>query len=210
MSLRSVTVTFHEAAHAVIAWKLRLLHKSGASIIPTDHYRGRIVALRGRGGDPLLSNADSARLRVERQVMLALAGMEAERKYTGRPAQRYRENPKSDWNIAIDNLSTICWPSSDAFPVYRKLLRIRTRDMVEFYWPQIEAVAAALMKHKTLTRDQIISTIYASVPKPSHATIRGLRASDKQTVTLAANYAVASRRGSGKEKGVAMFNSPER
>jgi hypothetical protein len=154
-------VAYHEAGHAVIAWKLHLLRKAGASIVSDGGSAGRVHTKRGRGDNPELSYSDSARLRVERSVMLSMAGIEAQRKYS--PSSVRHGHGGSDRDHAIDMLMCVSEPTSDEFPVYEKLLRIRTRAMVNRWWPQIEAVAAKLLKCETLTLKQIRDVIDESM-----------------------------------------------
>ena len=46
--MEETTVAYHEAGHAVIAWRLHLLHKKGASIVPNKSSFGRVAAIVGR------------------------------------------------------------------------------------------------------------------------------------------------------------------
>jgi hypothetical protein len=93
--------------------------------------------------------------------MLSMAGIEAQRKY--RPGSVRHHHGGSDRDNAINMLMHVSDPTSDEFPVYEKLLRIRTRALVNRWWPQIEAVAAKLLKCETLTRKQICDVIDESM-----------------------------------------------
>jgi hypothetical protein len=154
-------LAYHEAGHAAIAWRLRLLRKKGASIVANEYSAGRVHTNLGRGDNPEFSYSDSARFRVERNVMCSMAGIEAQRKCRPSSVRHYHES--IDRENAIDWLTRLSEPSNDEFPVYWKLLRIRTRAMVNLFWPQIEAVAAKLLASKTLTREQIRGVIHESM-----------------------------------------------
>jgi hypothetical protein len=155
--MKETTVAYHEAGHAVIAWRLNMLRKKGASIVREEENVGRVHTHSGRGERPDATSSDSARLRVERGVMLSLAGVEAQRQHSPHSVRRYHW--ASDRQQAIDMLMFIAEPSSDEFPIYWKLLKVRTRAMVRSHWPQIQAVAARLLVSKSLTSDQIREVI---------------------------------------------------
>jgi hypothetical protein len=157
---KETTVAYHEAGHAVIAWRLHLLRKKGASILREAEDVGRVHTHSGRGERPDVSWNDRAHLRVERSVVLSLAGVEAQRKYS--PSSVRGHHWASDRDQAIRMLSCIAEPSGDEFPIYWKLLKIRTKEMVRFHWRQIEAVAARLLISKSLSGDQIREVIIES------------------------------------------------
>ncbi len=157
---KGTTVAYHEAGHAVIAWRLHLLRKKGASILREEDEAGRVWTHSGHGERPDLSWSDSSRLRVERSVILSLAGIEAQRRYSPGSVRSYHGS--SDREEAMKMLSHVAEPSSDEFPIYWKLLKIRTAAMVRSHWPHIEAVAARLLTSKSLTSDQIREVIVES------------------------------------------------
>jgi AraC-like DNA-binding protein len=160
--MNETLVAYHEAGHAVIALRLGLLRKKGASIVPNDYSSGRVHPRRGRGEDGDISNGQ-AQLLAERHVMICMAGIEAERRHNPRSARSWHF--ESDRDQAIDWLGTVCEFSSDQFAAYWKLLQIRTRDMVQAHWWRIEAVAARLLVSKTLTGDQIREVIQEAVQR---------------------------------------------
>jgi len=162
--MNETLVAYHEAGHAVIAWRLGLLRKKGASIVPNDYSSGRVHSRRGRGEDGHTSNSGQAQLLAERYVMLCMAGIEAQRRHNPRSARSWQF--ESDRDQAIDWLGTVCEFSSDQFAAYWKLLQIRTRDMVQLHWKQIEAVAARLLVSKTLTGEQVRQVIHESYGLP--------------------------------------------
>ena len=51
---------YHEAGHAVIAWRLGMLGKRGASIVPDVDSHGRVHTRRGRGEDGTVSSSNVA------------------------------------------------------------------------------------------------------------------------------------------------------
>jgi hypothetical protein len=103
-------------------------------------------------------------LRVEKSVVLALAGIEAQRAHS--PSSVRGHHWASDRDQAIRMLSFIAEPSGDEFPIYWKLLTIRTRGMVRSHWRQIEAVAARLLISKSLSADQVREVIDESYKMP--------------------------------------------
>ncbi|MGA3092642.1 MAG: hypothetical protein ABSD75_28925 [Terriglobales bacterium] len=148
----TISVAYHEAGHAVIAWRLHLLSNKGASVVPEEGSKGRVHHNRGRGDRPDTASTDSARARVERNVIVALADIEAQQKYSPSSVRSYHGT--TDRDHAIDMLMFITEPTSNEFPVHIKLLKLRARNMVRAHWPQIEVVAARLRVSKTLTGNE--------------------------------------------------------
>ena len=164
MSKHTELVAYHEAGHAVIAARFGLLHKKGVTIIPEKNISsGRVQSRMGRGvGVISYTSSGQAQLLAERHVMMCMAGIEAQRRHNPRSVRSWHF--ESDRDQAIDWLGTICDFSSDQFAAYWKLLRLRTRDLVQSEWWRIEAVAARLLVSKALTGDQVREVIARGIP----------------------------------------------
>jgi len=88
--------------------------------------------------------------RIENQVMVCLAGREAERIF--RPKKRGLCGAWTDNEEAQNFLHILVDEISPQFPVYWKLLLLRTQDTLStpVVWTAVEALATALLERETL------------------------------------------------------------
>lgn len=91
--------------------------------------------------------------RAERRIIVLFAGQIAERKVA--PRSRWRLGGSSDREQAMELFWHIAHPDEKAHNFHLALLWRKTECLVEGRWKPIEAVAAALLKHKTLTADEL-------------------------------------------------------
>jgi hypothetical protein len=92
----------------------------------------------------------ATRTRLESYAIACYAGYEAQKKFC--PSCEFSGD--DDENNASELL---CWVSSknETLQAHLTLARLQARDLVERYWKEIQAVAAALLEHKTLTPEQV-------------------------------------------------------
>ena len=84
---RRVATAFHEAGHAVVAWR-RGLKVHSATIVPTKDYSGMVR--RGSLGVRLdIDGSNRARLRAESAIVVCLAGPAAQRRHNPRSWRAY-------------------------------------------------------------------------------------------------------------------------
>jgi hypothetical protein len=142
-------IAYHEAGHVTACLRLGIgIGRAGVSIV-ADGGGGFTASHRGFRGNPEVGDTDRRRSRIEKNVVMILAGTAAQRKF--RPSSVRRMHGSSDRNQAINLLG--CLVGSDQeLDAWLKLLRIRAEHLVEnaFNWKVIEAVAAALMERKRL------------------------------------------------------------
>ena len=133
----------HEGGHAVTALAFRVPVWS-ASISPRKATFGRVIT-------PRLPAKH-----VDIKLYITLAGPLAHRRFA----------PRSNWltgdfNVACD---MICkgraWPAKKE--KYFALMSDRAEQIVEYFCPDIKVVAKALLKHETLTGDEISAVIRAA------------------------------------------------
>lgn len=155
-------VAIHEAGHLVAAHKLRVPFSGPnvITIIPSEEYSGRfthknILAFT----DGVFRDDDHSRLKMERIVQAALAGIEAQR-YLDPASIRCGES-YGDWDGGDDYYGAI--DLIDRFTsgnietqAYLELLRIRAQNLVTGIanWSCIKAIAASLVQSKSLSAPQ--------------------------------------------------------
>ena len=170
---RLACTAYHEAGHAVAHAEYglparRVTIKSGGDYLGACFGRRALLSRYG----PEWDSGDRNRLRMEKDVIILLAGGEAERRFSGR--SNY-VGAKSDREQAIDLL---CRFASDfyenpgqgkqrIFKTYFKLLELRARELVQnkINWIRIKAVAEKLLEKETLSRKEVSQTMVEAVLK---------------------------------------------
>ena len=151
---------YHEAGHAVAAVYYRTRLKR-ATIIPEGDTTGHCLqlppSLRGIDIEPTLRLEGLARDR----VMVSLAGRAAQLKFWSRGTRFY--HARSDYERAVDLLGRFT-RTTEELEAYMKLMVIRARYFIETWWPQISAVAEALLREKTLTGAQVKAITARTLP----------------------------------------------
>lgn len=147
----------HEAGHTVAAYYLnvRIEH---VTIVPAKDYRGRLkhTAVRfGRHG--LFDDSVRGTDRAERHIMVCYAGELAQRKLA--PRSKWHIGGSDDNQRAMDLFWHIASADEKTRNLHLALLWRRTEVLVEVRWKDIQAVAAALLKHGTLDADEVAVTI---------------------------------------------------
>ena len=152
---RLKATAYHEAGHANMAvWcSLRFHH---VTIVPDADKGslGHILYRIRRKGENFYYESLNPRLGswVEKQVLCLYAGGLAERKFTGR---RNLVGARSDRHQAYD-YGLLLYRA----PILKKYLAFmlsRAEDLIcgPLIWPHVELVAADLLKHGTLTEEQV-------------------------------------------------------
>jgi hypothetical protein len=175
-SKRALEATaYHEASHVLVA--LQLGFKVGpASIVPNEDSHGRscrYVYVRNPG-TYLPEGRDRADLKLQRNLIAALAGVEGQRMYSPRSLRNV--HGRSDHDEAAMHLARFGWEDEE-IKLFLPLARYRAKAILERCWEQVEALAAALMEKGTLTRSEILTaisveTLKAKPPRPASATLR--------------------------------------
>ena len=157
----NLSTAYHEAGHAVAAWRLNIvLRRKGVTIVP-DRERGsdgstfhRQVVSKNIEHDRSSRNV----LKAERLAQLSLAGEIAQRRYSPRSVRSYHS--KSDREKAIDTLSYFVADSRE-LEAWLKLLHIRTENMFSNpdVWRAVERLAAELMQRGTICRKEATEII---------------------------------------------------
>jgi hypothetical protein len=144
------------------AWHLEIPFGNGKhalSIVPEGTAQGHFLSkyiLRGCSFDVRTTGAD--RLKMERVVVVLLAGMVAQRRY--RPSSVRGWHGSSDFHSAVDLISYFA-KSDKETEAYFALLRIRAELEIErpSAWECVEAIATALLDRKTLSANEVVEII---------------------------------------------------
>lgn len=148
---------YHEAGHAIAAWRQRIAISS-VTIKPGEDYSGRLLF--GRSRTPNLDEAtDRARLWSERRIITALAGPIAQRKY--RPSSVRGWHAREDYHVAAD-LALHIQGSGKLATAYLRWLNVSTEALVSANWTHIEAVAAALLEGRTIAGKDVLAVLLAA------------------------------------------------
>jgi len=142
---------YHEAGHAVMA-RYFGMPVYGASVVGTEDSAGRVMHGIGRAKEIEVDESDG---KVEAVVCVAAAGYLASSRAVPRSQRDDRGTP--DRAAAIDWLDRIA-PDDEVLLFYR-LLRMRTDRYLAMKWHQVEAVAQALLEHKTLNKRELLQVI---------------------------------------------------
>ena len=157
---RLADTAHHEAAHAVAALYLRVKIKHVTIIPKADslgHLRSAVVRWTTDGMfDDSVRGID----RAERHIVVFYAGPFASRKYS--PRSRWRAGGSSDFESAALLFSHICGADGKYQLLYSKLLWRRAELMVELHWKEVQHLAAALLKSKTLDANEVRDEIALS------------------------------------------------
>ena len=147
----------HEAAHAVAAFHLRQPVRRATIVAKADshgHVLHRSLKF-GRHGefDRTLSGVH----RAESRIVVCYAGPIASRKL--HPKSQWRVGGRGDFESASGYLAHLEDNDKKCNDLYKKLLWRRAELLVNRRWKDIQAVAAALLKHRTIDADGIRSAI---------------------------------------------------
>jgi len=140
---------YHEAGHAIVCHKLgfRVVR---VTIVPTTSSVGHCThenMLRRVH----LEYGNYGRLRLEKTIMVCLAGQIAQRLWRPRSVRHYHSH--SDFRQAADlALHINC--SETAASAYLEWLSVRTKEIVGSSWRVIQAMATDLLEHGTITVKQ--------------------------------------------------------
>ena len=146
MKLKEQVTAYHEAGHFVVALFLHVPIKY-VTVNPDSDSNGHCrTGFRFRE-QQIYDLSDTTIIKFEKDVMVNLAGYEAARKF--RPSSVRRHHAASDRNNVIELISRAGAPNETS--LWIKLLTIRTRNLLEIRWNEVEKIAAALLERKWLS-----------------------------------------------------------
>ena len=151
------SIAYHEAGHVVAHWDLTGRTPTRATIEPSIGHLGHVDYKSLINKIHLgIDNSDMALLRVEKSIMIKLAGPIAQKRYSARSIRNYHASP--DWLGAID-IALRMNSSERAAMAYVGWLEYRTADLIEHQWQNVKRVAGALLRQKTLSKAELQKTL---------------------------------------------------
>jgi len=172
LKVEDTRTAFHEAGHAVLQIALGI-GCEGATIV--SNVKERSAGSSRHGGEygkdaqaPGESDDDVANLRLYaedafllRHAIADYAGAEALRRWDPARAD-WRDGADSDYDSAIDRINQIT-QDAESIKLLFKLARRRCQVLVEYYWPEIGAVASLLLEKRTGSGKQVRATFLRSL-----------------------------------------------
>ena len=161
MARGDLATAFHEAGHIAAAWS-RGLKLHSATIVPTPGFRGHTLHANPLRGIRLNLSLARVRDRAESAIVVYLAGPGAQQRHNPRSWRTHHGD--SDFKQAFDTAMGLN-TSGEAAHAYLDWLTVVARDEIEALWPQVETVAHALLRERTLTAAEV-KDLLARAPTP--------------------------------------------
>lgn len=155
---------YHEAGHAVMAYVLGRPFRR-VSITTDEDSLGHVLYRKwDKRFDPNTTDPERARLKIERAIMTAFAGHEAEFLFTGR---RNHVGSRTDTEAGGRLATYIIDDWEIELPAFLKWLRIRTRNILNSpqHWRAVEDLAVALLEKEEMSVSEAQSVISQSFRK---------------------------------------------
>jgi ATP-dependent Zn protease len=155
---------YHEAGHAFIAWRQHVRIKR-VTIKPHGEMLGSVTKIfSGKEGRDLEARDITLNVRdkIEKHIRVSLAGWEAERRFDRTASESWSI---CDYGDALDYMMRLAG-SQREIDLYFALLRYQTKEMLRSGWPQVKALAAALLERETLRGNEIVAVIHKSLGIP--------------------------------------------
>ena len=165
------STAYHEAGHAVAAWKKGVRTKK-LSIMPDEDSDGRHERYAYFTGiRPEWDNSSGVQRRLENMAFVCCAGPAAQRRFSPKGARSY--HGAADREQANDLLSYLTG-DDDVLAAHFKLIDLRARKFVALphIWPLIEDLAVVLLERREMSSKEVRATILESVRKRSQPSIR--------------------------------------
>jgi hypothetical protein len=148
---------YHEAGHAVAAYRLGVSLRQ-VSIEPDESSAGHVKHQRLLDKTVAYDRSDRNRMRVERLVIVCLAGLEAQRKFNARTVRHFHAH--SDYQSAVGAVERFT-TSNEETQAYINYLLARTRSLLAEPggWEEIIGLATALLERQRLTGKEAVRII---------------------------------------------------
>jgi ATP-dependent Zn protease len=145
---------YHEAAHTALA-VLYGAEVGEVTIVPNEeahgHLKGRYLTKESVEYGDSMEDRD----RVEKDAMIALAGELAER----RVATHVDPSGAAHDYANVHELLSYMTRHEEEIQAYVAWLIVRTKNQLDRYWPEVDALATALLERRTLTGPEIVTIV---------------------------------------------------
>ena len=145
---------YHEAGHAVAAWRRRIAIKAVTIRPERGQYHGAVLFRSSR-----FPGLDPSEQWAERRIVAALAGPLAQRRFAPRTVRGWHS--EADYQFAAE-LALRTQGSGKLATAWLAWLQISTEALVEANWRHIESVAGALLAGETLSGSEVVETIQSA------------------------------------------------
>ena len=155
------SIAYHEAGHAVVAWRVGVKAKS-LSIIPEPGSKGRYIHKPYFTDiNPEYDTSPRAERRLKNMALVCLAGEIAQRRFNSGEWRHY--HGERDFEQASDLLHYLAG-SEDDWQAHVNAIHLQAQQMVKdrSVWLCIGDLAAALLEHRELSGTETVRIIRAA------------------------------------------------
>ena len=157
---------YHEAGHATVARRLGVKIVR-ATIKPSSISAGHVA--HGnilRRGDLEYSDSPKAKLRAELAMLIGLGGPFAQKRFAPRSPWRTQNHTGSvggggDFDFVHDVIYHLHGEGKVA-GLYQRYMEAWAEELVTQYWGEVEFVALRLLRHETMTGEEVGAAIWAA------------------------------------------------
>jgi hypothetical protein len=188
---------YHEAGHAVVDCLLGLPLEE-LSVVPNEESKGRVSSSLFKDFYKFLEDVDADEDEVlEVYLVSLLSGIKTVEILTGE--ETHPDNPNADLSLVDSDydqvgrvISSLAGPTAESQAAVYEEACSQAESFLQENWPAVEAVAEALLKHKTLTGSEcaeiVARTVSSKVPPRGgrRSGMRGLLEVGVVKVTLGA------------------------
>jgi|SRR5579883_2758856 len=154
---RERNTAIHEAGHAVASFYLQQRIRR-ATIVPDSDSLGHVKHTPLQfGSNGVFDDSLRGVARAEARILICYAGPLAERKF--QPRSRWRLHGGADFENAGELMARLQGTDAEYNRLYAALLWRRAELIVDLRWKDINAVADALLAHRTLDLDGVRAAI---------------------------------------------------
>lgn len=145
----NISTAYHEAGHAAMSW----MHGASINRVTIDsdaNALGKCVGsiFRKRDWEQFhIGMTNALRIKVEKEIMIQLAGPIAQRLYKPQSYRSY--HARGDHQNAVDFAFRL-FSSTAQIEAYLKFLDVLTRERLQADWIVVEAIATALVQQRTI------------------------------------------------------------
>ena len=150
---------YHEAGHAVMA-QLCGRQITEVEIVGDEDLTGSVQSLRFADEDPSEHDPAVPTAPVERRLLCTAAGMVAESMVSGR---RDWDEACEDLDLAVGLAMKVVDDCERVIP-FLEIVREHTEDLLRRNWGAVEALADALIEHRSLSGEEVRQLLAPLLP----------------------------------------------